>query len=89
MGEVGVRNGQAVAANQAIEASIDRVRVVPIVRVLQNHFRAGAPDLKRSGLQVHATGKPDLVHLKPDAILQPYALLECFGRFPSLNFEQG
>jgi len=89
MGEIRVGHGQTVAANQAVKSRINPVSTAAVVRVLQNHFGAGAPDVKRSRLQVGAARETNFVHLETDARLQAHALLGGFDRLPAFGTEQG
>lgn len=74
MRKIGVRDGETVTTNQPIETSVDPVGATPVVRVLQNHLCPSGADLKRTGVQIHTPGKPDLVHLEIDAALESHAL---------------
>jgi hypothetical protein len=58
------------------------------VRVLQDHFRTGAADLKRAHVDVSTAGETNLVHLETDSGLQSHALLGGLDRLPSLAPQQ-
>ena len=60
-----------------------------VVRVLQNHFRTGASDLKRARLQIDPARETNLVHLESDAVLQAHTLLGGFDGLPAFGPEQG
>ncbi len=48
MRKIRVRHGPTVATNQPIKACVDPVGAAAVMCVLQNHLRAGGPDLKRA-----------------------------------------
>ncbi len=73
--EIRIRHEQTVAANQLIKSRVNPVGPTPVVHILQNHLRTGAPDLKHSRIKINATRETNLVHLETDAVLQSHALL--------------
>ncbi len=89
MGEIRVGHGQAVAANQAVKSRINPVSAAAVVRVLQNLFGAGAPDVERSRLKVGAPRETNFVHWETDAVLQAHALFGGFDGLPTFGTEQG